>query len=90
MTTIHFPQSDGSILDIDISKEYPKVGDRVVVIDSLLYTSRMGTLTASDDEWDFHVDLDAKHDPQTRLDGAREIGVYNFQVIKLLTQTGEN
>jgi len=92
MTTIHLLQEDESILDIDISddpREYARIGDRVVIIDSLLYTGRTGVLKSSSDDWDFHVDLDAKENPQKKIDEEREIGVYNFQVIKLATQRGD-
>lgn len=61
-----------------------KVGERVIIQNSMLYTGRIGTLeevpsTLGVDvggQWDFHVRLDSVEDDRIK---DRVIGVYDFQ-----------
>lgn len=62
-----------------------KHGDRVFVVDSLLYTGRVGVLTKNsgleDDPWNFNVELEPRNGAAARPDGGT-IGVHDFQVIR--------
>jgi len=62
-----------------------KHGDRVFVVNSLLYTGRVGTLVKNsgleDDPWDFNVELEPRNGASARAEGG-VIGVHDFQVLR--------
>jgi len=62
-----------------------KHGDRVFVVDSLLYTGRVGVLTKNsglkDDPWNFNVELEPRNGATARPEGG-SIGVSDFQVVR--------
>lgn len=74
-----------SVTSGQVEKYLPlKDGDRVVVIKSMLYTDRCGTIRPTSDDpedmWDHYVELD---DQDSDKVSGRVIGVHDFQVVKI-------
>lgn len=59
-------------------------GDKVLVVNTMLYNGRIGHLAPTsgleDDPWDFSVELLAA-EGEGKLNEARKIGVHDFQVV---------